>query len=233
MSETTSINEEERKSGSGILLTEQEKDTTSGILSKEAQARIEVALYASGRPLSLEELSKISRVVSKRRLGEMMNELSKRINSSFFAIELREIEGPMYSLQLKPVYNSIAKRFATKPLLSTSTLRTLSYIVYLQPISASELVLRRGSQAYSHLKELIDIGFLKYERRGRTRVFTTTDAFADYFGLSHDPDQQRKQVAKQGLISKAQQVEKPIRTSEASVTGAKYNKEPQTPDYSV
>ena len=150
----------------------------SVVLSKDAQARIEVALYASGRPLSLDEISKVSKIVSKRRLHEIMRELSSRINSTFVAIELKEIEGPMYSLQLKPIYNSIAKKFATKPLLSTGTLRTLSYIVYLQPVSAHELVQRRGSQSYAHLKELTEVGFLRYERRGRSRVFATTDSFA-------------------------------------------------------
>jgi segregation and condensation protein B len=177
---------------------------SSVTLSKEGQARIEVALYASGRPLSLEEISRVSKIVSKRRLHEIMRELANRINSNFAAIELKEIEGPMYSLQLKPIYNSIAKKFATKPLLSTGTLRTLSYIVYLQPVSAHELVQRRGSQAYSHLKELTEVGFLRYERKGRSRVFATTDSFADYFGLSRDIDLQRKQVVKQkGLVPKA------------------------------
>ncbi|MDG6923916.1 MAG: SMC-Scp complex subunit ScpB [Nitrososphaerota archaeon] len=170
-----------------------------------------MALYASGRPLSLDEISRVAKVVSKRRLGELMRDLSRRINSNFAAIELKEIEGPMYSLQLKPSYNAIAKRFATKPLLSTATLRTLSYVVYLQPVSAHELVQRRGSQAYSHLKELSEIGFLRYERRGRSRVFNTTDIFADYFGLSHNPEEQRKQVAKQGLITKAQLTKKDTR----------------------
>jgi segregation and condensation protein B len=173
-------------------------------LSREAQARIEVALYASGRPLTLEEISRVSKIVSKRRLIDIMRELSGRINSSFMAIELKEIEGPMYSLQLKPIYNSIAKKFATKPLLSVATLKTLSYIVYLQPVSAHELVQRRGSQAYSHLKELTEVGFLRYERKGRSRVFATTDSFADYFGLSRDLDTQRKQVVKQkGLVPKS------------------------------
>ena len=181
-------------------------------LSKEAQARIEVALYASGRPLSLDEISRVAKIVSKKRLAELMRDLERRINSTFVAIELKEIEGPMYSIQLKPNFNSIAKRFATKPLLSTAALRTLSYVVYLQPVSAHELVQRRGSQAYSHLKELSEIGFLRFERRGRSRVFNTTDTFADYFGLSHNPDEQRKQVAKQGLITKAQQVEKGVPT---------------------
>ena len=177
--------------------------TSPVTLSKEAQARIEVALYASGRPLTLEEISRVSKIVSKRRLIEIMSELSSRINSSFMAIELKEIEGPMYSLQLKPIYNSIAKKFATKPLLSVATPKSLSYIVYLQPVSAHELVQRRGSQAYSHLKELTEVGFLRYERKGRSRVFATTDSFADYFGLSRDLDTQRKQVVKQkGLTAK-------------------------------
>jgi len=178
--------------------------SSSIILSKEAQARIEVALYASGRPLDLDEISKVSKIASKRRLNEIMRELAGRINSTFVAIELKEIEGPMYSLQLKPIFNSVAKKFATKPLLSTGTLRTLSYIVYLQPVSAHELVQRRGSQAYLHLKELTEVGFLRFERKGRSRVFSTTDSFADYFGLSRDLDLQRKQVVKQkGLVPKA------------------------------
>jgi segregation and condensation protein B len=186
---------------------QQEEPQTPISPTKEAQARIEVALYASGRPLNLEELSKASRISSKKRLAEIMSDLAREINATFSAIELKELEGPMYSLQLKPEFNTIAKRFATKPLLSLGTLRTLSYVVYLQPVSTIELVQRRGSQVYTHLKELLEIGFVHAERRGRGRVFTTTDLFADYFGLSHDLEQQRKQVANQGLISKAQQVE--------------------------
>jgi segregation and condensation protein B len=185
----------------------QEAEETNLTLSKDVQARIEVALYASGRPLGLEELSRASRIMSKKRLAEIMRDLARRVNENFSAIELKEVEGPLYSLQLKPEFNAIAKRFATKPLLSVGTLRTLSYIVYLQPVSTVELVQRRGSQIYTHLKDLLEIGFVHSEKRGRGRVFTTSDLFADYFGLSHDPEQQRKQVASQGLISKAQKVE--------------------------
>jgi segregation and condensation protein B len=191
-------------------VTEQEvkeSEEESVIFTPDAKARIEVALYASGRPMSLEELAKAGRITSKRRLAEIMVELSRKINTTFSAIELKQIEGPMYSLQLKPEYNTIAKRFATKPLLSTAALRTLSYVVYLQPVTTVELVQRRGSQAYSHLKDLLEIGFVQAEKQGRSRVFRTTANFADYFGLSHNPEEQRKQVAKQGLVSKAQEIE--------------------------
>jgi segregation and condensation protein B len=192
---------------------DQQEEEGPKTLSKDAQARIEAALYAAGRPLTLEEISRAAKINSRRKLGILMLDLSKKINSTFAAIELKVVEGPMYSLQLKPEMNSVAKRFASKPLLSTSALRTLSYVVYLQPVSASELVLRRGSAVYSHLKDLAEIGFVRGERRGRGRVFSTTDNFADYFGLSHDADQQRKQVAKQGLITKAQRMEKEAQES--------------------
>ncbi len=184
-------------------------------LSRDAQARVEAALYAAGRPLTLEEISRAARINSRKRLGQLMLDLSRKINSTFAAIELKVLEGPMYSLQLKPEMNPVAKRFASKPLLSASTLRTLSFVVYLQPVSASELVMRRGSQVYSHLKDLAEIGFVRGEKRGRGRVFSTTDEFADYFGLSHDPDQQRKQVSKQGLVTKAQRVEQQQKEAEA------------------
>jgi segregation and condensation protein B len=192
-----------------ISLKEPEREAPT-TLSREVQARIEVALYASGRPLNLDEISRVARVVSKKRLAQLMSDLARRINSTFVSIELKESEGPSYSLQLKPDYNSIAKKFATKPLLSSAVLKTLSYVVYLQPVSGQELVQRRGSQCYSHLKQLVEVRFIRAERRGRSRVFTTTDLFADYFGLSHDLDAQKKQVAKQGLVDKAQQLEKPV-----------------------
>lgn len=188
---------------------DQQEAESSVTLSKEAQARVEVALYASGRPLSLDEISKVARIASKRRLAELMSLLARKVNSTFAAIELKEAEGPIYSLQLKPNFNSIAKKFATKPLLSGAVLKTLSYVVYLQPVSSQELVQRRGSQVYTHLKQLVEVRFLHAERRGRTRVFRTTDLFADYFGLSHDMEMQRRQVAKQGLVDKARQADSP------------------------
>ena len=42
------------------------EEQSMSTLSKDAHARIEVALYASGRPLGLDEISKVARVVSKK-----------------------------------------------------------------------------------------------------------------------------------------------------------------------
>ncbi|MGZ5490976.1 MAG: SMC-Scp complex subunit ScpB, partial [Nitrososphaeraceae archaeon] len=71
-----------------------------------------------------------------------------------------------------------------QPLLQSSSLKTLSYVVYEQPVTSKRLVQIRGSQAYSHVKYLEQLGFIEHESVGRLKVYKTTKKFQDYFGIS-------------------------------------------------
>ncbi|MDG6898309.1 MAG: SMC-Scp complex subunit ScpB, partial [Nitrososphaerota archaeon] len=64
---------------------------------------------------------------------------------------------------------------------------------------AHELVLKRSSNVYNHLKELADVGFIVGERLGRSKVYRTTPRFADYFGLSTDLAAMKKQLESKNL----------------------------------
>ena len=97
-------------------------------------------------------------------------------------------------MQLRKKYNPIAKKFSIKPLISPSTLKTLSYIAYFQPISRLELVEQRGKHAYSHFKTLEKLGFISGEPSGRTKIYRTTSAFSEYFGLSNNLETMKKQL---------------------------------------
>jgi segregation and condensation protein B len=163
----------------------------------EIQAKIEAALYAAGRPLSIKELCSASGINSKRKNITITRSLAKIINSSLMAIEIVESSDQKFSLQLKGRYERIARRFSTRPLISHSILKTLSHIVYLQPISGTELVLRRGTHVYKHLKYLEDLGFISRKKSGRTRIYKTTSNFSDYFGLSGDFNIMKKQLTKE------------------------------------
>jgi segregation and condensation protein B len=110
-----------------------------------------------------------------------------------------EYPGPKFAMQLKTNYTHVARRFATRPLLTKAALRTLSFIAYFQPISASELSLRRSSAAYQHLKELEEVGFITSERQGRSRLYGTTLRFSEYFGLSADVSLMKKQLGGRNL----------------------------------
>ena len=166
---------------------------------KDVLAKVEAALYASGRPLSIEEISHVAGTASERKATAIAREVAKAVNGSMQAIEVVEYAGPKFAMQLKGQYTQTARRFATRPLLSRAALRTLSFIAFFQPISAAELVLRRSSTVYQHLKELEDVGFVSGERQGRSKNYRTTARFAEYFGLSTDVTSMKRQLESRTL----------------------------------
>ncbi len=166
---------------------------------KEILAKVEAALYSSGRALSPDEIGKVVGTTSERKAVAVVREIARLVNSSLLAVEVVEFPGPRFAMQLKPQYTQVARRFATKPLLSKAALRTLSFIAFFQPIPSGELVLRRGSTAYQHLKELEEVGFVVSERQGRSRAYRTTGRFAEYFGLSLDQSTLKKQLGRRNI----------------------------------
>ena len=166
----------------------------------EIRARIEAALYSSGRALDAEQLAKAAGISSKKRAMDEAKAIQSRMKSMLSAIEVVEYPGQRYAMQLKAEYTNVARKFATKPLLSKAALRTLSFIAYFQPISSADLALRRGSQAYDHLKDLEEVGFLASERKGRSKLYRTTTEFSEYFGLSVDPQILKHQLERRALI---------------------------------
>lgn len=153
----------------------------------EMLARLEVALYASGRPLSLEEIQSAIGTESRSKALKVARMLAERVNSTFHALEVVESPSGSFVLQIKPSYYSMVRRFSTRPLLSKAVLRTLAYIAYMQPVNAKRLAEVRGSQVYEHLRELRAMGFISYSIEGRrSRMYRTTSKFAEYFGIDGD-----------------------------------------------
>lgn len=154
------------------------------IPESELFARIEAALYSAGRPLSLEELSKAAGIISKEKTKSIIRELMKKIENTFVSIEIAQLEDESYVFQLKPKYGPLIKKFAQHPLIPTATLKTLSYILYEQPVTSKRLSLIRGSQVYGHLKYLEQMGFIDHENLGRIKVYHTTKKLLEYFGIN-------------------------------------------------
>lgn len=150
----------------------------------EIVARIEAALYSAGRPLSLDELVKASGTNSKEKTHRVVNDLAKKVKSTFRAIEIAQLEDGNYVLQLRPEYTPLVRKFAQHPLLPSGALKTLSYIAYEQPVTSKRLVQIRGSQVYSHIKVLEQLQFVEHENLGRLKVYRTTPKFQNYFGIT-------------------------------------------------
>jgi segregation and condensation protein B len=163
----------------------------------EATARLEAALYSAGRPLTIEELIKASGTESRTKTLAIMTNIVKKTKSVFKAIEVASLPDGSYVFQLKPEYNAVIRKYASKPILPTATLKTLSYIAYMQPVSSKRLVEVRGSGVYLHLRFLQQLDYIEHQNVGRMKIYTTTDKFQKYFGIQGDKD-----LLKQKLFSK-------------------------------
>jgi segregation and condensation protein B len=182
----------------------------------EIVARIEAALYSAGRPLSLDELVKASGTNSKEKTYRLVNDLAKKVKSTFRAIEIAQLEDGNYVLQLRPEYTPLVRKFAQHPLLPSGALKTLSYIAYEQPVTSKRLVQIRGSQVYSHIKVLEQLQFVEHENLGRLKVYRTTTKFQNYFGITD------LNAVKSRLMTTTTTT-----TTSAPATTKKANKQPQ------
>ena len=95
-----------------------------GLPEKETVARIEAALYSSGRPMSIDELLKATGLKSKEKIRKILLDLIKKINSVFYALELKELDDGKYVFQLKSDYVPVIRKFAKQPLLQSSAWKT-------------------------------------------------------------------------------------------------------------
>ena len=152
----------------------------------DVAARLESALYSAGRPLTLEELIKASGTESRQKTIAVLESIIKKMKNTFKAIEIVTLPDGSYVFQLKPEYSSNVRKYASKPLLSRATQKTLSYIALEQPISSKQLLEVRGSGVYAQLKELRQINFIEHQAIGRLRIYSTTEKFQKYFGIEGD-----------------------------------------------
>jgi segregation and condensation protein B len=128
-----------------------------------------------------------------------------------------ELSDGRFVMQLKPQYVREVKRLATRQLLTPGPMKTLSFVAVRQPVTQSFVAKVRGNLAYSHVRQLRDMGLIGEEKLGRTKVLRTTPNFADYFNLSHDMTAMKKQLEnlfENIKTEKSQQKPRPIAEKE-------------------
>lgn len=144
--------------------------------------QIEAILYLKGKPLSIAEISEFAgcdRNTAKDALLELMTDYTRRDSA------LEVVETPAgYSLQLRSSFHDLMANLVPAEL-GTGALRTLAAIALKNPIAQTELIDLRGSGAYQHVQELIEIGFV-YRRRqadGRSYWLHVTEKFHQHFEI--------------------------------------------------
>lgn len=163
-------------------------------ITEKETALVEAALYVTGRPLGLGTLGTILGTRSKSKVLKIAQSLAEKYNTYNCALEVLEVKEQRFVMQLKAEYAPRVRKLSLRPRLTSAPLRTLSYVAYHQPVLQTKVVEARGSHAYRHLKLLEEQNLIMRKGAGRTRVIRTTNSFADYFGLSHDPRALKRQI---------------------------------------
>ena len=159
-----------------------------GIISKldiSLPAQIEAVLYLKGKPLTVSEISEAlnqSTESTQEALIALMAGYSQRDTS----LEISEKDG-RYSLQLTKGLGELVKNLLPVNI-SGATLRTLATIALKKRILQSDLVDLRGSGAYEHIKELVNMNFVerKRQRDGRSFWITLSEKFHQTFTVIPD-----------------------------------------------
>jgi segregation and condensation protein B len=177
-------------------LTENEQKSSDAIKQRVNRqlALMEAALYVAGRPLDLKTMASVAGTRSKKRVRKLAKTLVDGYKNRETALEILELEGERFVMQLKSEYTGRVRKLATRPLLSAGPLKTLSYIAFRQPILQTHVIDVRGHHSYGHLKQLEDMELISREGNGKKRVIKTTQFFADFFGLSNDFRAMKRQL---------------------------------------
>jgi segregation and condensation protein B len=178
-------------------LKEKEQESSDNLkqerLTREL-ALLEAGLYVAGRPLDLKTLGNVTGTRSKKKVRKLAKTLVENYRNRDTALEVLELEGERFVMQLKAEYTGKVRKLATRPLLSAGPLKTLSYIAFRQPIPQTQVIDVRGHHAYGHLRQLEEMELIVREGIGRKKMIRTTEFFADFFGLSHDLRAMKRQL---------------------------------------
>lgn len=147
---------------------------------KEEKKLIEAALFISGRDMALEELRALTGIGALGYLKTVADELKKDYEKRGSAIEILEVNGK-YSMRVRNDYIGRVKEFAQDAEISRHALRTLAFLSKHDGMLKSTLVKKLGTTIYQDVKELVEAGFVKQQKAGRSSKLWLTEKFKKYF----------------------------------------------------
>ena len=152
---------------------------------------LEAALFASARPIPVEELAALDPDASPAALRAAIDELREHYDTDGHGVELQEIAGGWQILTRAEYTEAIERaQLAARPQrLSAAALETLAIVAYRQPISRAEIEEIRGVAIGGVLKSLHERGLIdvvgRGEGLGRPLLYGTTPLFLEHFALRH------------------------------------------------
>ncbi|MCX8159945.1 MAG: SMC-Scp complex subunit ScpB [Candidatus Saccharicenans sp.] len=172
-------------------------------MNDQLKAILEVLIFISQEPLTLEKMKEVLGEVPDEELGAALDALLTDYAASGRGIQVIKSAGG-YLFTTKPEHDQWVRRLLQiekKTKLSSAALETLSIIAYHQPITQAEISAIRGVDSTYCLKSLLQKKLIKIVGRkkapGNPLVYRTSERFLQYFGLnSLDDLPKEEEIAK-------------------------------------
>ncbi|MCD6147141.1 MAG: SMC-Scp complex subunit ScpB [Thermoplasmata archaeon] len=169
-------------------------------MKRNSMRIVEAALFSAGRPVSVEEICDATNLGKKevtKAISSLIEEYKSRGEKGETPIEVSKA-GEKYAMQLRAEYAEYGKKLSGMEV-PKKLLKTVSLIVYYQPVAQSELKNMVGSVVYDHVKELEELGFIKSKKHGRTKILEATSYFYEYFGFETTDREKIKEYLKEKI----------------------------------
>lgn len=152
---------------------------------------LEAALFASNRPVPVDELAALDPDATPTTVMDALAEIRDTYNTNGHGVELVEL-GEGWQVLTRPEYTDAIERaqLAARPhRLSGAALETLAIIAYRQPIGRAEIEEIRGVNCGAILRSLHERALIDVVGRGegigRPLLYGTTPLFLEQFALRH------------------------------------------------
>ena len=160
----------------------------------DLQKSVEVLIFASDRPLGLEEIAGLVETNDLMAVRQAIDELNKSYEKTGRTFIIRKIAGGYQFATKKQYYPIIEKLYKDKKKihLSLSAMEVLAIIAYHQPVTRIKIDAIRGVSSQYHIHNLLEVKLIKIQGKlkalGRPLLYGTTDKFLKFFGLNDIQD---------------------------------------------
>ncbi len=155
-------------------------------MDSELVSQVEAILFASGRFLDAGQLAELLDCYQED-IQEAVGELNEGYRLQKSALHVLADQGA-YKLHVRDEFLELVSQVVSDTELSGPVLETLAVIAWRSPVLQSDVVDIRGSNAYDHIKEILDREFITREPEGRSYRIRITEKFFDYFDIEGRED---------------------------------------------
>ena len=154
---------------------------------KNYKNQIEALLFASGRFMEINTLINLTGASGKQVLINNIEKLKKEYEERESPLMIVE-EKDGWKITVRENYLPLVRKIVSETELPKTILETLAIIAWRNPVLQSEVVNIRHNKAYDHIAELVELGFIRKEPKGRSYMLNLSEKFYEYFDVEGSKD---------------------------------------------